>query len=60
MKLEIIKYNVVSSTNDVAMDLINNKKKKSGCVYSKLQTKGRGTKGREWVSAIGNLFTSIF
>ena len=60
MKLEIIQYNVVSSTNDVAMDLINNKKKKSGCVYSKLQTKGRGTKGREWVSAIGNLFTSIF
>ena len=60
MKLEIIKYNVVSSTNDVAMDLINNKKKESGCVYSKLQTKGRGTKGREWVSAIGNLFTSIF
>ena len=40
MKLEIIKYNVVSSTNDVAMDLINNKKKESGCVYSKLQTKG--------------------
>ncbi len=60
MKLEIIKYNVVSSTNDVAMDLINNKKKESGCVYSKQQTKGRGTKGREWVSAIGNLFTSIF
>ena len=25
-----------------------------------MQTKGRGTKGKEWVSTIGNLFASIF
>ena len=60
MKLEIIKYSTVTSTNDVAMNLINNKKKQTGCVYSKFQTKGRGTKGKEWVSKLGNLFVSIF
>ena len=60
MKLEIMKYDVVTSTNDIAMNLINNKIKISGCVYSESQTKGRGTKGKEWVSTIGNLFASIF
>ena len=60
MKLEIIKYNVVTSTNDVAMNLINNKTKESGCIYSELQTRGRGTKGKEWISTLGNLFVSIF
>ena len=60
MKLEIIKNNMVTSTNDVAMNLINNKTKESGCVYSELQTKGRGTKGKEWVSTLGNLFATIF
>jgi len=60
MKLEIIKRKIVTSTNDVAMNLINNKTKKSGCVFSEIQTKGRGTKGKEWVSTLGNLFASIF
>ena len=60
MKFEIIKQNIVTSTNDVAMNLIKNKTKKKGCVYSELQTKGRGTKGKEWISSLGNLFVSIF
>ena len=60
MKFEIFKYAKVTSTNDVAINLIKKEKKISGCVYALTQTKGRGTKGRKWVSVKGNLFGSIF
>ena len=60
MQFEIFKFEKVSSTNDVAINLIKVKKKQTGCIYSDLQTKGRGTKGKEWVSQMGNLFGSIF
>ena len=60
MKLKIYSYKVVKSTNDIAMNLIKEKKKISGCVCAKLQTKGRGTRGKKWISKKGNLFTSIF
>ena len=60
MKFEIFKFEIVTSTNDVAVDLIKDEKKEYGCVYADTQTKGRGTKGKEWVSEMGNLFGSIF
>tara|TARA_Y100000590_G_scaffold459222_1_gene615759 strand:- start:486 stop:1070 length:585 start_codon:yes stop_codon:yes gene_type:complete len=60
MKFEIFKYAKVTSTNDVAINLIKKEKKFSGYVYARTQTKGRGTKGRKWVSDKGNLFGSIF
>ena len=60
MKFEIFKFESVTSTNDVAINLIKREKKESGYVYADTQTKGRGTHGREWVSAKGNLFGSIF
>ena len=60
MKFEIFKFDRATSTNDVAISLIKNKQKKVGCVYVDIQTKGRGTYGREWVSQKGNLFASIF
>jgi BirA family biotin operon repressor/biotin-[acetyl-CoA-carboxylase] ligase len=60
MKFEIFKFDRATSTNDVAISLIKNKQKKVGCVYVDIQTKGRGTHGREWVSQKGNLFASIF
>ena len=60
MKFEIFKFKSVTSTNDVAINLIKRKKKESGCVYADMQTKGRGTHGKEWVSVKGNLFGSIF
>ena len=60
MKFEIYKFKNVTSTNDIAFNLIKEKKKLIGCVYSDLQTKGRGTKGKEWISHKGNLFTSLF
>ena len=60
MRFEIFKFESVTSTNDVAINLIKEKQKEIGCVYAKNQTKGRGTHGREWVSDRGNLFGSIF
>ena len=60
MKFEIFKYKNVTSTNDVAINLIKEEKKEFGCVYANTQTKGRGTHGKIWVSDKGNLFSSIF
>ena len=60
MKIETFKFKSVTSTNDVAINLIKKKKKKVGCIYADIQTRGRGTRGRQWVSTHGNLFGSIF
>ena len=60
MKFEIFNFTSVSSTNDVAISLIEKEKKNSGCVYAEMQTKGRGTHGKNWISSKGNLFISIF
>ena len=60
MKFEIFNFTSVSSTNDVAISLIEKEKKNSGCVYAETQTKGRGTHGKNWISSKGNLFISIF
>ena len=34
MKFEIYKFKEVTSTNDIAVNLIKEKKKVTGCVYS--------------------------
>ena len=60
MKFEVFKFKNVTSTNDIAISLIKEKQKKTGCVYADIQTKGRGTHGKEWISNKGNLFGSIF
>ena len=60
MKFKIFNFISVSSTNDVAINLIKKDKKNSGCVYAEMQTKGRGTYGKNWISSKGNLFISIF
>ena len=60
MKFKIFKYESVASTNNIAIDLIKEKKKESGFVYADEQTKGKGTHGKKWVSNKGNLFGSIF
>ena len=60
MKFEIFKFENVTSTNDIAINLIKNEQRETGCVYADTQTKGRGTHGREWISGKGNLFGSIF
>jgi len=60
MKFEIFKFEKVTSTNDVAINLIKEEQKEFGCVYANTQTKGRGTHGKKWISDKGNLFSSIF
>ena len=60
MKFEIFKFEKVTSTNDIAINLIKKEQKETGCVYADIQTKGRGTYGRDWISDKGNLFGSIF
>ena len=60
MKLKIFRYKKVKSTNDTAINLIKSKKKKEGCVYAETQSKGRGTRGKKWVSKKGNLHSTIF
>ena len=60
MKFKILKFKKVTSTNDVAINLIKKKKYENGCVYADVQTKGRGSHGKKWVSDKGNLFGSVF
>ena len=60
MKFKIFKFKSVTSTNDVAINLIQKEKKEIGYVHADNQTKGRGTHGRKWISDKGNLFGSLF
>jgi|TARA_B100000780_G_scaffold164375_1_gene114929 BirA family biotin operon repressor/biotin-[acetyl-CoA-carboxylase] ligase len=60
MKLRIIKFKSVKSTNDEAIKLIRSDKYLLGLVSSDSQTQGRGTIGKKWISEKGNIFISIF
>ena len=60
MKLKLIKFSNVKSTNDEAIKKIKSKKIHAGIVYSYSQTKGRGMMGKKWISFNGNLFITIF
>ena len=60
MKLKLIKFNSVKSTNDEAIKLIRRNKFVPSIIVSKSQTKGRGTMGKKWISKKGNLFISLF
>ena len=60
MRFKIFRYKNVTSTNDVAINLIREKKEENGYVLASKQTKGRGTYGKKWISAKGNLFSTIF
>ena len=60
MKLKLIKFNCVKSTNDQAVKIIRSKKNKQGIIISNSQTNGKGTMGKKWISRKGNFFVSIF
>ena len=60
MEFKVFRFEKVVSSNDVAIDLIKKKNKETGCVRADIQTKGRGTHGKNWISIKGNLFMSIF
>ena len=59
MKIKIIKFKIVKSTNEIAIKLIKKNTKLPALITTNLQTKGKGTMGKKWVSIKGNLFFSI-
>ena len=59
MKIKLIKFKSVKSTNDEAIKLIKKSNVKPCIIFTNNQTKGRGTMGKKWVSLRGNLFLSI-
>ena len=60
MKINVIKYKKVKSTNDTALKLIKKNITKPTLVTTEKQTNGRGRVGKKWISKTGNLFISLF
>ena len=60
MRIGLIRFKRVKSTNDVAIKLIKKKRLKHAIITSENQINGRGTMGKKWVSKKGNLFFSIY
>ena len=60
MKIKLIKFKNVRSTNDIAIQLIKKKKTKPTLISSEKQSKGRGTMGKKWIShSIPRCFVSL-
>ena len=60
MKIKLLKFKSVKSTNDVALRLIKEKKFFPTIISAEKQSHGRGTMGKNWISKKGNLFFSIY
>ena len=60
MKIKLLRFKSVKSTNDVALKLIQKKNSRPTMIVSETQTHGRGTMGKKWISQKSNLFISIF
>ena len=60
MKIKIIKYDSVDSTNNVAIRRIKNGKIKPALIIANTQKKGKGQYGRKWISYKGNVFMSVY
>ena len=60
MKFKIYHFNNISSTNDMAIKLIRKKNYENGFVSAFSQKKGRGRRGKKWISLKGNLFSTFF
>ncbi len=60
MKIKLIKFKSVKSTNEEAHKLIKKDIVKPTLITTENQTKGKGTMGKKWISLKGNLFLSIF
>lgn len=60
MKLKIKKFDYVQSTNDEAIKLIKKNYIKPTLIFANKQTKGKGTRGKKWISNKGNIFITIY
>ena len=59
MKIQVIKYNNVDSTNNVAIRRIKKGKTKPTLILANNQRKGRGQYGKKWISYKGNIFVTF-
>ena len=59
MIYKIFNFKKVNSTNDIAIKKVK-KGFARGIVQTELQKKGRGQRGKKWISYKGNLFITIF
>ena len=59
MKIKLLKFKRVKSTNDTAQKKIKNNFYTPVIISSERQSHGRGTMGKKWISNKGNLFLSI-
>ena len=59
MKLQRFHFKRIKSTNDTALKYITRGIEK-GIILTEVQTKGKGQRGKNWISQKGNLFTSVF
>ena len=59
MIYKIFNFKKVNSTNDIAIKKVK-KGFVRGLVQAELQKKGRGQRGKKWISYKGNLFITIF
>jgi BirA family biotin operon repressor/biotin-[acetyl-CoA-carboxylase] ligase len=55
----LLSYDVLDSTNFEAKRLAGGGASHGAVIWARRQTAGRGRLGREWVSADGNLFTTV-
>lgn len=56
---KLFRYEEVESTNDTAKELCSDQRENFYVVTAQRQTKGRGRRGRQWISQEGNLFFSL-
>ena len=59
MKIKKFYYKKLNSTNDTSLKKIA-KGIERGIVITNFQNKGKGQRGKKWISFEGNLFMSIF
>ena len=59
MIYKIFNFKKVNSTNDIAIKKVK-KGFARGLVQAEFQKKGRGQRGKKWISYKGNLFITIF
>ncbi len=55
----LLNYNKIDSTNNEALRLVKSGAKGNFVIVARMQTNGRGTKGKPWKSIVGNLHMSI-
>ena len=59
MRFKKFYYKKIKSTNDKALMQIK-KGYEKGIILAEFQTKGKGQRGKKWISLKGNLFMSVF